>query len=89
MEYNVRERILNGCIKISECQAEVLEILIKMDGKPIKGPEITREIEKKRGVTLYSNNVTTYIKRINKKTDDLIKNKPFYGYYIDEEIKIW
>lgn len=87
MNYEIKNRRLNG-IGISKCQAEVLEVLIKMNGEPITGEKIVREIEQKRGVALYRNNVTSHIRRINKKTNGLIKNRRTYGYYIDEEIKI-
>lgn len=96
MEYKTREGILIfkkdkeiRYVRMPKCQAEVMEILIMMNGEPIKGPQILQEIEKKRGVTLYKNNVTLHIKRINEKTNGLIKNRHGYGYYIDEEIKIY
>ena len=96
MEYKTREGILIfkqdreiRYIRMPKSEAEVLEILIMMNGEPIKGSQILQEIEKKRGVTLYKNNVTLHIKRINEKTNGLIKNRHGYGYYIDEEIKLW
>lgn len=87
MVYNIRTRKLNG-ERLSEWQADILNILVKMNGQPIPTAEIVEEIRVKRGLRSTKEGIRTYIYRLNEKCNRAIKSKGWFGYYIDEEIKI-
>jgi DNA-binding response OmpR family regulator len=66
MVYNIRTRKLNG-ERLSEWQADILNILVKMNGQPIPTAEIIEEIRVKRGLKSTKDGIRTYIYRLNEK----------------------
>ena len=90
MIYNIKAKTIDG-IKLSWSEADILEVLIKMNGETLPLKEIANQIDKKYKLTSYKTSVSGLRKNmftLRKKVDGLIKNKPGFGYLIDEEIKI-
>lgn len=80
MEYNFKSKKINNEIKLANNEAKVVELLIKMDGEPIKATAMADII--KCGTSKKS--IRASICRINRKTNGLIKNRVKVGYYIEE-----
>ena len=90
MVYNIKTKTIDG-IKLSWGQADILEVLIKMNGEPLPIKEIANQIDRKYNLIGYKTSVPTTITQmfnLRKKIDGLIKNRPGIGYFIDEEIKL-
>ncbi len=87
MEYNFKSKTLNDNIRLSRLQTEIFEILLKENGHPINTRAIQKEMYEQYGIITIPRHVTTQIFRINQKTNGLIKNRPCFGYYIEDEIK--
>ena len=62
-----------------------------MNGAIVRTEEIMNALERKNKLNFKdTNNVRVHISRINKKVGTkLIKNKHWFGYYIDEPIRIF
>ena len=90
MEYNIKTKTIDG-IKLSWGEADILEVLIKMNGEPVQLKEIANQLDKKYKLIKYKTSVGGLKKQmftLRKKVDVLIKYKPSFGYFIDEDIKI-
>lgn len=89
MEYNFNNKMLNGNIDLIMSEWKIIEILIKMNGQPIKAEKIADILLEKypNRENVSANAVKAGVCKINKKIKHLIKNKRGYGYYI-EDIKI-
>lgn len=91
MEYNIKTKIVNRNIKLSVGQADVFEVLIKMNGTPLQAKEIAKQLDEKYKLSQYKTSVYTVKRQIYElrvKTGKLIRCRPSFGYFIDEEIKI-
>ena len=89
MVYNFNNKMLNGNIDLIMSEWKILEILIKMNGQPIRAEKIMKMLLEKYPDREYVsvNGIQVCICKINKKTNYLIKCKTGCGYYI-EDIKI-
>lgn len=91
MEYNFNAKKVNNEIDLTISEAKIFEILIKYDGVPVSTKKIVDEIHKEPNFTYipHKRNIAVHVFRINQKLNWIIKNKHCYGYYIEEEIKIY
>lgn len=93
MYYDFNIKRINNSIELTKLEWEIFEELIKFDGHPILLKKLTDIIFEKYCVTKINaqdtceSSIRTYIYRLNKKTNRVIKCKRGFGYYIEEEIK--
>ena len=94
MIYNFNNKKIDNKIDLTRIESEIFEELIKLNGQPVKTKELTNIIYEKYCLTKINpqdpsdESIRTWICKINKKANKIIKNRPYFGYYIDEEIKM-
>ena len=93
MVYSIKYKYIKSdenetIVTLSPMGSEIFEILLETRGKTIRVEEISEIYENKYGVPIDPGYVRIIICRINKVAKDLIKNRPWHGYYIDEDIKV-
>lgn len=90
MIYNSNLKRIDNKIDLTISEAKILETLLKYNGRPITLYKIVEEIHiDSKFKHIEEGSIRVYTAKLNKKIGGIIKNKRCFGYYIEEEIKIY